>query len=566
MHVVIRRMSSLGGLVVAADEPLETDRVTLGRGTDQDVQLPDMRVTLAHAEIRREPDGGYRVECMGDSPVWVNGSPMPVATLGTGDTLDLGRFRLTIAEPSPGEDLVLEVMEHLSAREDKGRRRAEYRLTLAQAGLGKRRWAWALGALALLGLLLVPLTLRYAGGEGRSLDALWQSGPSSAAHSAFIGDCSACHQTPFARVRNDACLACHKQQPHHSDHAELLAAEGMSGARCASCHREHSGRQALIARSPELCTNCHANPGAHFAAAQLPPVHGFDEDHPAFTLSLPLDRLGPGGKTQRVEVAQAEGARLTEHSGLLFPHDKHLAAHGVKSFDRDASRRGGPEGNRVMSCGDCHVPVGSGFAPVRMADHCASCHTLDFDPDFPGRSLPHGEPAQVVAVIRDHYAGVALAGGVKEPAAPEVVRLIRRPGEALTREQSRAALAWADAQAARTIDDVFTRRVCAECHTVTPTADPALPYAIAPVMLTSKYLLGARFDHVAHRTEDCGRCHEAKDSKLASDVMIPPLANCRSCHSDTGASGQVASTCVDCHGFHTATKTTFAGLAAEIAK
>jgi len=72
MRLILRRMESLGGLMVASDEEVELDRVKIGRGTDQDVQLPDMRVTLAHAEIR--PLGsGWRIECRSENPVWVNG-------------------------------------------------------------------------------------------------------------------------------------------------------------------------------------------------------------------------------------------------------------------------------------------------------------------------------------------------------------------------------------------------------------------------------------------------------------------------------------------------------------
>src|SRR6476660_3394535 len=130
MRVVLRRMESLGGLAVAADEDRDIDRVTLGRGTDQEVQLPDMRVTLAHAEIRLQPGGGYRIECQGDNPVWINGSPETESALGIGDTIDIGRFRITVSEPEPGVDLLLEIEERTTVREEKGRQRRTYRMNL----------------------------------------------------------------------------------------------------------------------------------------------------------------------------------------------------------------------------------------------------------------------------------------------------------------------------------------------------------------------------------------------------------------------------------------------------
>ena len=62
-------------------------------------------------------------------------------------------------------------------------------------------------------------------------------------------------------------------------------------------------------------------------------------------------------------------------------------------------------------------------------------------------------------------------------------------------------------------------------------------------------------DHAAHRTEKCERCHQARPSKDAADVLVPPLANCRECHGDPGTRGRLGTACVDCHGFHIARHT-----------
>jgi predicted CXXCH cytochrome family protein len=540
VNVILRHIEALGGLDVATDEALEVDRVTLGRGTDQHVQLPDMRVTLAHAEIRLQPGGGYRIECQSENPVWVNGSPVTSAALGTDDVVDCGRFRLTIGKAPEGTDLLLQVEERASAREEQGRRRQRYRLTLEQAGLGKRRWAWALALLVLVPLFALPLVLRFAtaGAAGASVDTVWQPGPPSDAHSPFVRDCDVCHQTPFVQVRNDACLACHSAQPHHSARPEVRALPGIQDARCGDCHQEHSGREALVARSTELCTSCHAEPDRLYAVAALPPVHGFSDDHPGFTPTLPAWK---GAQLERIEASQ-EGAPPIESSNLRFPHESHLVAEGLSS----------PEGLRVLDCADCHRPVGAAFAPIRQEEHCGSCHVLDFDPQQPARRLPHRAPREVAALIRGHYARVALAGDVREPEAPAVVRLLRRPGQALTVEESRAALDWADARAAQVLQDVFERRVCATCHVVTATDDADEPWTVEPVALTQQFLTGARFDHAAHRTEQCESCHEARSSKASSDVLIPAIGNCRACHGDPGDSELMGTACIDCHGFHVA--------------
>lgn len=537
MRIILRRTESLGGLPVATDEEVERDRIKLGRGTDQDVQLPDMRVTLAHAEIH--PQGkGWRIECSSENPVWVNGRPVIEGPLEIGDALNFGRFRVHLRPPPPGADLLLEVEEHLSARQVEAARKARVRTSLAESGLRKRPWAWA-GAIAVLALLLaLPAALRYGGDADASLDRVWQAGPSSDAHSGFIDDCASCHQEPFAAVRNDACLACHEQTPQHGDHPQILAQGGMDDARCGSCHLEHTGRDALIARRTDLCTDCHADPAERFPDAQLAPVHGFDRDHPGFTLSLPA---WENGKAKRVEVAQEPGP-VREASQLRFPHEQHLVADGVTS----------PAGKRVLACADCHQPMGTSFAPIHMETHCQSCHQLDFDPEVARRRLPHRAPDEVAAIILDHYARVALTGGVADDTAPPVVRLLRRPGQALQAEERKAAMEWAQARAAQTMEDVFSRRLCATCHVVNRTDDPQQPWDIAPVAMTASFLTGARFDHAAHRTEKCSRCHLAEASKDSADVLVPDLATCRECHGDPGTRGRMATACVDCHGFHIA--------------
>lgn len=547
MRLILRRMESLGGLMVASDEEVELDRLKIGRGTDQDVQLPDMRVTLAHAEIRQQGNGWY-IECRSENPVWVNGRQLLEGPLEIGDALNFGRYRIHLRVPPPGADLVLEVEEHLSARQVEAARKARVRVSLADSGLRKRRTAWGLAILVLALLLILPVALRYGAGgtAGASLDSAWQAGPPSAAHSGFIQDCDSCHQQPFAAVRNDACLACHRQQAHHSDHPEILELGDMIDGRCGSCHLEHAGRDALIARKTELCTDCHADPAERFAAAELTPVSSFDDDHPGFTLSLPAWK---DGLAHHAELEQEPGP-LRELSNLKYPHDVHVDRGGINS----------PGGKRVLECADCHRPMGTSFAPIRMEDHCQSCHQLDFDPEVSNRRLPHRAPDEVAAIILDHYARVALVGGVDEPAAPEAVRLLRRPGQALRADEREAAMGWAEKRAQQTMEDVFSRRVCVECHEVKRTDDPTKPWDVERVALTASFLTGARFDHGAHRTEDCSRCHAAEKSKDSADVLVPPLATCRECHGDPGARGRIGTACVDCHGFHIADETFYGTL------
>jgi hypothetical protein len=62
--------------------------------------------------------------------------------------------------------------------------------------------------------------------------------------------------------------------------------------------------------------------------------------------------------------------------------------------------------------------------------------------------------------------------------------------------------------------------------------------------------MDAKFDHKSHVAVDCGECHAAKESKEASDVLLPGIGKCLSCHGGEQASAKVPSTCITCHDFH----------------
>ena len=491
---------------------LSTEWLSLGRGTDQQVQLNDLRVGLAHARLRTALQSTYELETVGQEVVRVNGTPKRNGALWPGDVLELGRYRLTLQAAEDGADLVLYIAETASAREDRSRQRSAYTLSLEQTGLSRRRWAWWLALSVLLIGLAVPLAFRYVWPSSDPPDRLWQSGPLSDAHAAFGQTCSHCHAAPFERVQDSACTTCHEPLAAHSTHPAFDAA---GEPRCASCHQEHRGAEGLVSRHPALCTDCHAQAGAGLATSGLPSIADFSTTHPAFSPRLP-------------RVA----------NGLQFPHQLHLAP--LKT----------PQGEQTLVCADCHTPdaAGSSFAPITMTAHCASCHTLDFDPTQPQRVLPHGQPSEVAQMIRDYFAARVLLGELPERTAQAGLR--RRPDApppARPRTEAEAARL-----ATQTIDDVFKNRSCAVCHVVEAISDAATPWKIAPVRLEMHALEGARFDHRPHLTERCESCHAAATSEHSADVLLPGIETCRSCHGDTGARGEVPSTCLSCHGYHSA--------------
>lgn len=550
MKVLVRRSHSQKGTTVFVDRVLDVATLRIGRGTEQDLEIADPRVALAHAEVLPQTDGSHVVQARTRSGVWVNGAPCAIRRIEFPDILNFGRFQVSLLKPAAGTDLALLIEEReASSRED--RATVEPITRLQDTRLSRRGLAWGAALLVLATMLLIPLLLRYGQATADATppssmplvptDAVWNSGPVSSAHAYFETACATCHAQPFEPVRNAACLSCHDGTRHHVLDPTHAALPAFASAQCTDCHREHNGPEGTIVRRASLCTDCHAEPSERFADTKLTPMRSFSKQHPPF--SPLLTRFDPTTRSfHAASVSQTPGVVLSEDTGLRFPHDLHLASKGVDA----------PEGSRVLDCAACHVAdLGQiSFEPVSMEKHCADCHRLEFDPEAPTRVVPHGKPAEVAAVLRDYFASRALSGGVKALGALPVTPERRRPGPARTRAERQALASWSEQQGDVAVREVFEGRLCSYCHVVEQTGDAKLPWIIAPVALQEHTLRGAAFTHKPHSVAPCGDCHEAQTSRLSSDVLLPTLEHCRACHGDDDSRSQVSNTCIDCHSYH----------------
>ena len=164
------------------------------------------------------------------------------------------------------------------------------------------------------------------------------------------------------------------------------------------------------------------------------------------------------------------------------------------------------------------------------------CHSLAFDRQGGTiRTLRHGEPRQVVADLRDFYRA--------RPGASFDADGRRRPGIARAPGGS--------AQAAQAIRAVFSPGgACYDCHQVVAPPRGSLAFDIRPVAFPVRYMHKGWFDHKPHQTEECATCHKADSSDAASDLLLPDLASCRTCHGGESARKAVPSSCAMCHDYH----------------
>jgi hypothetical protein len=577
------------GAQARREELRDDDFLTVGRGTDNDVSLPGLSVSLHHASFRRV-DATLRVEGLDANVVRVNGLIGSGHDVGPGDVVQVGSFELRLIALAAGEDLALEIQEVARVGDERESLALRTRLGIARGWLSPRLLSW-LGILAVAGLC-AALPWRAANWSVRvqelpasplaraSVAAVqsWSTGPISTPHRQLARECGLCHAQGFEAVRNEDCLACHARTAAHAP-ADVSPSE-LSDARCTACHTEHRGKHGLSELEASSCVRCHARLASRVPPADQAVASNFGTDHPQLRLTVLKDAAT--GKRERVTWSPS----LEESTGLRFSHLRHVG----QAVESRATGR-----SEYLRCDTCHESdaTGSGFEEVRFEERCQGCHALGFDEAFPKKQAMHGDPAAMREGLLEFYSAVALGGLVPPGRGPAVLRAA--PGRTLTNGERRAALDWAEAQAKAASAFLLEGKYrCGMCHPVTKSAARDGGDGVAPVQVPRAWLPHARFSHLRHAPSPCSVCHAAitvfsptvstaspvvprpawaayasapyglltkeelarahpgmKPSDKASDVSIPGRDDCRACHLGPDApAGFVASECVLCHDFH----------------
>jgi len=404
--------------------------------------------------------------------------------------------------------------------------------------------------------VLVPLVaVAWIAWRGLARDSrVYSSGRMSEAHAVLERQCAACHVEKAgefsANAADSACVACHDGPMHHANEVPSAVPS------CVTCHAEHRGRIELSAASNRSCAECHAklkvaSRVVHYAAT----IHSLGDGHPEF-------------------AALRDGAK--DPGTIRLNHAIHM-----KPIRR------GPNGPMVqLECGDCHRPAAVNapwlyedrayvfvqtsysleaknplpgdslpgpkpltgrerMTPPKFATACAGCHLLTFDKRF-DEGVPHDKPEVVHAFLVKRFQEYIAA----HPADVRVVRDLNRDltdKPIPTEMRVLTPVRWV---AARTADaeELLWRKTCKQCHAISLEASASLP-SIPPAGEREQWLPHAKFDHDAHQGFSCTGCHvKALTSTEVSDVLVPGIANCQTCH----ASGpeHAESRCFECHTYH----------------
>ena len=403
-----------------------------------------------------------------------------------------------------------------------------------------RRWEFLL-SMTLLGLAVIWLTWYGIRRDRR----VYSAGNLSAAHAVLSKQCAACHVTQIGffseKVSDQKCLACHDGAVHHATQEFTPS--------CASCHADHRGAVRLAATSDANCTQCHSNLTTRGGSTGfVRNINSFAGDHPEFAVL----RAGRGDPA----TIQLNHYRHLQPN-LLGPNGSHVQmvctdchrsaadANGPWPYGDSQSQSGAAKARRERRKTRCAAASRAYMAPATYARTCAACHTLQFDKRLPD-AVPHDTPevihpfvvARLQSYIATHPADLRVP---RDPSRDLPEKLIPADYRVLTPQQ------WIGERTAEA-EQLLWRKTCKQCHTVVFGETAALP-RIAPSNITARYMPHAKFDHSQHGLVDCASCHAAAlTSQQNSDVLLPGIATCRTCHKPGAEAAE--SRCFECHTYH----------------
>ena len=574
------------GQVVRSEQLVSAQEITIGRGQSNSIVLADPAVAQLHARLQLGAGFVLVATVSADSSSGGAAPRNERRVLAAGSTLLIGPYTLSVnARTGAVWQITIERKESVSelasnAAKSGNAAAAAVQLdtsplasplkvtrNLSEVAWSKRGLAWLGLAVTLAAFVLLPVlnatkpeVREFAKNWKVTPDMSWNVGPLAVGHSALERDCHTCHKVPFQAVRNQECNECHKKIGGHggavigaSTSKSVGGSKVFNDSTCAGCHTDHRGPRGNVLRDEGLCSDCHGKVGDEIGKSGLATVVDF-KTHPVFR---PLKLSADGSTLARVPISDKP---LTEQaSNLRFPHDTHLNVKGIRS----------PEGRTQLTCPSCHEAQdrGTNFAPVTMAKHCASCHSLEFEPAVTSRQLPHAKPEEVVRTLNEFYSGIVLnniATDVRPPS--DLLRIV--PGKVLAESERINALQAAQRRAAIIAKEAIEQRVCITCHEIDrhTAQNKSVTWTVAPIGVQHSWYPLARFSHGKHQTSTCTECHGATTSKTANDLLIPNVSTCQKCHaSAAGEIGKVTTTCASCHGFHQPSTPEVKSLVADVA-
>jgi hypothetical protein len=354
---------------------------------------------------------------------------------------------------------------------------------------------------------------------------------------------------------------------------------------------EHRGKINLSAASNQSCAQCHADLRIKRGAPRFTAnISSLEDGHPEFAIlqkdgrdpsAIKLNhmlhmkpiRSAPNGPNVRLECGDCHRpAASAAKSAWKYGDGKYETA-TVSYTDGDNFRKIGSDG--LMP----HNPATGRelMAPVKFATACAGCHLLTFDKRF-DEGAPHDKWDVIHNFLAKKFSAYISTHSnelheMRDPARELTGKPLPPRTRTLTPSQ------WIEEQVA-VAEELLTHKTCAQCHQMGPgnlqdtsiarwatrqasteQASGAQMYVpehpvktmaipiVAAANTTLRWLPHSKFDHAAHTGFTCVSCHaKAITSSESSDVLIPGIATCKTCHAP--GPDHAESRCFECHTYH----------------
>ncbi len=503
-------------------ENLDGETISIGRGAGAQIRFRDPQLAPIQAIFEINTEGLLIREIGRSGLIAVNGSRVQAATLQIGDELVVGTHHMLVGQSEGVWSLTIDQASFQDRLDDQEIVKSQLeRLSINEKLPSLLSLSLSVLVLFSFCYFLIPVVT-----ENKEA---WSSGPISSAHKFIESDCQACHIEPFKPVRDAECSKCHNVANHAPSLKETRHQSAFAEQRCADCHQEHNGKDGLHSRDSRSCVSCHADLKKIFATTHISDVLDFSK-HPEFRITA----------AKRVALGSVDAI---DNTPLKLNHALHL----------ENSIRG-PKGLVTLQCSDCHAvnPRTQEIEPISFEKNCRSCHSLEFDPRFPGVEVPHGDQARISEFLSSHYSKLLLQP--QEQAKVAELNRIKPGMKSEAQIYNRATLQLLEDTVEHAEDVLYRKTGCQLCHLNADQKNSTTnlgAFEVQAPNIPSTWLPHAKFSHQPHLSIKCQDCHgEALKSKNTEDILLPKIDSCHACHADPGVNGKLDSACVECHSYH----------------
>jgi hypothetical protein len=573
MRWLIRKTESLSANQgELQDSIIASEKLSAGANTDDDLVLTGVTIEAKHLMFSKGSKGRLFVTTSSSSAKILaeDNKSVNKINLLVGQKFKLGKYTFTRVEAPAGIDYALSISQKNDLSSKTNIAFPLVAMSLKEAGFNMRRWTWTIMLLALTIGLILPLLWVYGPQKvlktipiASSADELWSPGPLAKVHhiQGIADNCQVCHTELLSPVKDTECKSCHEVGAHlgvseHANENSGLLNSGLLNkehkyqeGRCATCHIEHKNPSIVIRQDEPMCTACHRDIASD-ETDNGPRDQGVErfEQHPEFKLSLLRQQEDnqQGDKKWHTERHVPGKENTKESSNLEFSHRLHLNPKGID----------GPLGRETLVCQNCHEPEQDGLLikPITMEKHCRSCHTLSFEPTDLTRQVPHASLDIVKRSLEEYYSRLYSEQNGPIKSTVTLDRPAKRPGKPKP-DFYTSMKEWSDDKAHDALDELVNNKACSTCHIIGKSNGSQ---RVTPVKISNNWYPKAQFDHSSHKVYECNSCHSADTSDDASDILIPDIKNCRSCHAGESDEHKIinkkiktVSSCMSCHQYHT---------------